>query len=107
MSTPPRDWLVKAAEAIPGYSGYRLKEERRESDKLYRESLAERLRRAKAALTVAVRELTAVGGLTLAGPIDRVVRKLDQSENQIRFATNGYAGFFDALTVGEAVLEKA
>lgn len=105
MSTPLRDWLVKAAEAIPGYSGYRLKEQRRESDQRYRVSLAERLRGAKGVLTDAVRELTAGGGLALVGTIDSLIRKLDQSENQIRYATYGYAGFFDALRVEESELD--
>jgi hypothetical protein len=106
MDTPLREWVDRAAELIPGYSGYRLREGRRESDKLYRESLAERLRGAKSALTGAMRELTEGGGLELVGSIDRVGRKLDQSENQIRYATYGYAGFFDAVTVGEAELEE-
>ena len=106
MSEPMREWLKTAATLIPGYSGYQQKERRRQTDKLYRESLAERLRLAKAALTDAMRELTVNGGLEMLGSLDRLLRRLDHNENQLRFATYGYAGFFDIVTVEEAQLDE-
>ncbi len=100
MSESVRNWLERAAEFIPGYSGYQQKEARRDSDKLYREYLADRLRVTKTVLTDAMLKLTAHAGLNMLGTIDRSVRKLDRAENQIRFATYGYRGFFDTVPTG-------
>lgn len=106
MSESVRNWLEKAAEFIPGYSGYQQKEARRDSDKLYREYLADRLRATKAILTDTMLELANTGDLNLLGTIDRSVRKLDRAENQIRFAAYGYRGFFDTVRIREAQLDE-
>ena len=37
---------------------------------------------------------------------DRVLKKLDQVENRVRFASYGYAGFFDAVKIEEPQLER-
>jgi hypothetical protein len=106
MSESVRNWLEKAAEFIPGYSGYQQKEDRRDSDKLYREYLADRLRATKTILTDTMRELAACDGLNLLGTIDRSVRKLDRAENRIRFAAYGYRGFFDTVRIREVQLDE-
>lgn len=101
-----RNWLERLGDKIPGYSGYVAKERRRDVDKLHREQLAERLRLAKQPLTDAMRELSSSGRLFEVGPVDRVLKKLDQIENRIRFASYGYAGFFDAVKIEEPQLER-
>ena len=100
-----RNWLERLSDKIPGYGGYVAKERRRDADKLHREHLAERLRAAKQPLTEAMRELSSTGRLFEVGPIDRVLKKLDQVENRIRFASYGYAGFFDAAKIEEPQLD--
>ncbi len=101
-----RNWLERLGDKIPGYSGYVAKERRRDVDKLHREHLAERLRRAKQPLTDLMRELSSAGRLFEVGPVDRVLKKLDQIENRVRFASYGYAGFFDVVKVEEAQLDR-
>jgi hypothetical protein len=101
-----RNWLEKLGDKIPGYGGYVAKERRRDADKLHREHLAERLRAAKQPLTEVMRELSSTGRLFEVGPVDRVLKKLDQIENRVRFATYGYAGFFDAVKIEEPQLER-
>ena len=101
-----RNWLERLADKIPGYAGYVAKERRRDVDKLHREHLAERLRLAKQPLTDLMRELSSSGRLFEVGPVDRVLKKLDQVENRIRFASYGYAGFFDAVKIEEAQLDQ-
>ncbi|HEX8557961.1 MAG TPA: hypothetical protein VF668_07675 [Pyrinomonadaceae bacterium] len=100
-----RNWLEKLGDKIPGYSGYVAKERRRDVDKLHREHLAERLRAAKQPLTDVMRELSSAGRLFEVGPVDRVLKKLDHVENRIRFASYGYAGFFDAVKIEEPQLD--
>ncbi|MCA1568323.1 MAG: hypothetical protein LC803_22295 [Acidobacteria bacterium] len=106
MSESVRNWLERAAEFIPGYSGYQQQEARRDSDKLYREYLSNRLRATKTVLTDAMLALTAHDGLNMLGTIDRSIRKLDRAENQIRFASYGYRGFFDTVRIQEAQLDE-
>jgi hypothetical protein len=100
-----RNWLERLGDKIPGYSGYVAKERRRDVDKLHREHLAERLRAAKQPLTDVMRELSSSGRLFEVGPVDRVLKKLDQVENRVRFASYGYSGFFDAVKIQEPQLD--
>jgi len=100
-----RNWLERLGEKIPGYGGYVAKERRRDVDKLHREHLAERLRAIKQPLNELMRELSSSGRLFEVGPIDRVLKKIDQIENRVRFASYGYAGFFDAVKIQEPQLD--
>ena len=99
------DWLERLGEKIPGYGGYAERERRRDLDKLHREHLADRLRAAKQPLNEVMRELSSSGRLMEVGPIDRALKKLDQIENRVRFASYGYSGFFDAAKIEEPQLE--
>lgn len=103
--TDQRNWLERLSDKIPGYAGYASKDRRRDVDKMHREHLADRLRASKQFVTDAVRELTETGRLFEVGPLDRTLKKLDQAENRIRFASYGYAGFFDTIKIEEPQLE--
>jgi len=100
-----RNWLERLSSKIPGYSGYVDRERRRDIDKLHREHLADRLRSLKAPLTEVVRDLTSGGRLFEVGPVDTAIKKLDQLENRVRFASYGYAGFFDVVKIEQAQLD--
>jgi hypothetical protein len=104
MGSEP-SWLERLAERIPGYSGYRDRERRRDIDKLHREHLADRLRSLKGRLTALTRELASRGRLIEVGPIDRILKELDRLENRIRFASYGYSGFFDAVKIEQQQLD--
>lgn len=101
----PRNWLERLGDKIPGYQGYAARERRRDLDRLQREHLADRLRAIKTPLTEVIREMTATGRLMETGPVDRVIKKLDQIENRLRFASYGYSGFFDVVQIEEPQLD--
>ncbi|HEV2862773.1 MAG TPA: hypothetical protein VGX48_17285 [Pyrinomonadaceae bacterium] len=101
-----RNWLERLGDKIPGYAGYVAKERRRDIDKLHREHLAERLRLSKQPVNDALRELSSSGRLFEVGPLDRVLKKIDQVENRVRFASYGYAGFFDVQKIEEPQLDR-
>ncbi len=101
-----RNWLERLGDKIPGYSGYVAKERRRDIDTMHREHLADRLRAAKQPVTDGVRELSSTGRLFEVGPLDRVLKKIDQVENRVRFASYGYAGFFDAVKIEGPQLDR-
>jgi hypothetical protein len=100
-----KSWLQRMAEKIPGIAGYQAKETRRDVDKLFRENLADRLRRVKDALAATTRDLTDGGRLLEIAPIERVSKKVDTLENRVRFASYGYTGFFEAVQIKEAQLD--
>ena len=108
MSSNPsdqRNWIERLSSKIPGYSGYADRERRRDVDKLHREHLADRLRSLKSPLTDLIRELTNSGRLFEAGPVDAAIKKLDHLENRVRFASYGYAGFFDVVKIEQPQLD--
>jgi hypothetical protein len=100
-----KNWLQRLAEKIPGLAGYQAKETRREVDKLYRETLADRLRRVKDATAAVMRDVTDGGRLLEIAPIERVSKKVDTLENRVRYATYGYTGFFDTVQIKEQQLD--
>ncbi|MBI4851733.1 MAG: zinc ribbon domain-containing protein [Acidobacteria bacterium] len=101
-----RNFLEKIATKIPGYKGYLEKESRRDVDKLHREHLATLLFQLKAPLHTVIRELTDNRRLFEIGPIEKAIQKLDKVENRIRYASYGYAGFFDAVKIREDQLDQ-
>ena len=101
-----RNWIERLSSKIPGYSGYVDRERRRDIDKLHREHLADRLRGLKSPLTDLMRELTTGGRLFEVGPVDSAIKKLDHLENRVRFASYGYAGFFDAVKIEQSQLDS-
>src|ERR1044072_1139020 len=101
-----RNWLDRLTIKIPAYSGCVDREQRRDIDKLHREHLADRLRRLKAPLTEAMKELSSGGRLFEVGPAHSAVKKLDHLENRVRFASYGYSGFFDAVKIEQAQLDS-
>ena len=101
-----KNWLQRLAEKIPGLAGYHAKENRRDVDKLYRDALADRLRKVKDSIAVVTRELTDGGRLMEIAPLERVSKKVDTVENRIRYATYGYSGFFDAVQIKEQQLDQ-
>ena len=106
MSTDDgRNWLERLSSKIPGYSGYVDRERRRDVDKLQREHLADRLRGLKTPLTDVMRELSNGGRLFEVGPVDAAIKKLDHLENRVRFASYGYAGFFDVVKIEQPQLD--
>jgi len=90
---------------IPGYSGYKEKETRREADKLLREYLATQLDAERRRLADIQRQMLDSGGLTLLDDVERAVTKVQKLADMIRTATYGYAGLFDAVKVKEGQLD--
>ena len=98
--------LEQLANAIPGFSGYREKELRRDADRIEREFLASRLEQGKKALDAAASAASRVGALDAINDIETARKRLDKVTARIRYADRGYAGFFDAIKVKEDALER-
>jgi hypothetical protein len=97
--------LERLMSHVPGYSGYKEKETRREADKLLREYLVGQLDVRRRRLAELQRQLLDGGGLLFMDDIERAVTKVQKLADMIRTATYGYAGLFDAVKVKESQLD--
>ncbi len=96
------------ARKIPGYSGYKDKEMRREADRLLRDNIAKAFGDQVQRLVGLQGELVAGGKIELleqATVLDDAVRRLQTFVDRVKRAAMGYAGFFDAVKVKEEQLD--
>ncbi|HNQ78578.1 MAG TPA: hypothetical protein PK747_02420 [Acidobacteriota bacterium] len=105
MRQSEKNFLEKIADAIPGLSGYREKENRRTTDKRLREYLATRIDNARKKLSDLKLTLTNEGRLSELDDIGLFERKLQKHADSIRYASYGYAGFFDQLKIRDEELD--
>jgi hypothetical protein len=91
---------------IPGFAGYKDREQRRQADQIQRSHMAEALTRERGRLTDVGAILMRHGGLALLPDLDRVGNQFDRVIERIRHASQGYAGFYDAIRINEAELDR-
>jgi hypothetical protein len=97
--------LERLVSKIPGYGGYKEKEDRRAADKLLREHLADQLDEQRRRLAELQRDMLEGGGLLLMDDMERAVTKVQKLADKIRTAAYGYGGIFDAVKVKEEELD--
>lgn len=91
---------------IPGYAGYKQKEQRREADKLLRLHVARQYEEQLRRLGDVQYTLTSQGRLASIVTLERAAMRLQLLIDRIKTASYGYAGLFDALKVDEEALDK-
>jgi hypothetical protein len=106
MQESEKNLLEKLADAIPGLKGYREKESRRDTDKRFRDYLADRIDRSRGNLDETKRLLVNQGKLDGLAELDRLSQRMMKLSNQIRHATYGYSGFFDQVKIRENELDQ-
>lgn len=94
------------ASRIPGYAGYKKKEQRREADKLLRLHVARQYEEQLKRLGEIQYALTSKGRLASIITLERAATKLQLLIDRIKNASYGYSGLFDALKVNEDTLDK-
>lgn len=98
--------LEELAGRLPGFGGYKRKEQRREADKLLRMHVARECERVLDRVNDVQEELSREGELRLLMVLERAVTKLQLLIDRLKTASYGYAGVFDALKVDEDVLDR-
>lgn len=101
-----RNSLESLLRKIPGFKGYAEREDRRDSDHLTRQWMADRLQQSKRGVDDAMRKLTDAGQLDALAPFERLRSRLDGLILKLRAAVRGYSGFFDFVQVGEDTLDQ-
>ncbi len=95
-------WLNR----VPGYTGYRRKESRRDEDKRVRDELADQYGQYAQRLTALQGELVRARRLAEIGQIERLERALRLFTDRLRVAPYGYGGLFSDRPIDERALDQ-
>ena len=98
--------LEKIMLVIPGFRGYKAKEQRREADKIVRDYVSARLQDARNMLQDVYAIVAENKASEASQPIDRLMAILDRVSEKVHHASYGYAGFFDATKIDEDDLDR-
>jgi hypothetical protein len=98
--------LEDLVKRIPGYAGYKQKEQRREADKLLRLHVARKYEEQARRLNDLQFTLTTRGQLIPLMTLERAGIKLQLLVDRLKNASYGYAGLFDTVKIDEAALDR-
>jgi hypothetical protein len=104
--TEGKDLLGKIRNFLSGFVGYVKREDRREADKLLRESIALRYETQWARISAIQRQLIGQGLVELLDDLEGSAIKLRGFIDRVKGAAYGYAGFFDSVRVNQPELDK-
>ena len=90
---------------IPGFHGYKEKEMRRESDKLIRNQIYQKLSDAESQAKDTYRSMVNQGLNDSWDDTDHLLSRLDRVMERINHSEYGYSGFFDSTKVREPDLD--
>ena len=91
---------------VPGYTGYRDKEKRRDADKQVRERLAAAFAADADRVERVARALADARSLREIGPVDDLATTIRHLVDRISTATYGYGGIFGDRSVDQAALDQ-
>jgi hypothetical protein len=99
-----QDIVRKLLSKIPGFSGYIERENRRSSDKLLREYIANHFEEQWKRISGIQTDLVNNSQIELVDDVERAALKLRQFIDRIRTAVYGYGSFFEATKINEKEL---
>ncbi len=102
------NWFERLGRKIPGFRGYLEERDRRQADKLLRQTISARLEQARLDLSNTHQELSSdiIKAITHAEPIGRIDNNLMGLIGKIKDAPQGYAGFFSAIKIDSETLDQ-
>ncbi len=106
MTDELRDRLQALAYQIPGYAGYRAKEQRRDTDKLLRTHLAQQYTGVRQALTRLAQRVASSGRIAYSARIEQIDQALGLFITRLQTAPRGYAGWFSTVKIDEYDLDQ-
>jgi len=99
------DPFKKLGSYIPGFSGYIERQNRRDADKLLRETVARRFDEQWSRASNLQVELVSSGMIKYVDDMEKAVLVLRTFIDKISTASRGYSGLFDAVKINEKELE--
>ena len=91
---------------LPGFRGYKLKEQRREADRIVRTYIYDSMERSRDDLTTCLQTFSDSKLTELLEPTNRLIAKVDRVAEKINHASYGYTGFFDSVRIEEPDLDR-
>lgn len=102
--TSQQDPFRKLASYIPGFGGYIERENRRDADKVLRDTVARRFEEQWKRVSQLQSDLVSNGMLAHVDDMEKAAIKLRTFIDKITTAPRGYSGLFDAVKINEAEL---
>lgn len=99
------DPFKKLVSYIPGFSGYVERQNRRDADKLLRETVARRFEEQWSRASNLQAELVSNGKIAFVDDMEKASLALRTFIDKISTAARGYSGMFDAVKINEKELE--
>jgi hypothetical protein len=100
------DPLKKILSKIPGFSGYMERQKRRDSDKLLRDTIANRFEQEWQRVSALQRDFISQGQIAYVDDLEAAAIKLRTFADRVRRATRGYSSLFEAVKINEDELAK-
>ena len=91
---------------IPGFEGYKSREQSRNADKIQRTFIAKSLRTEKGRISDIGQAMTRSGNIMMLGELDRVTRLLEKVTDRIEHAEYGYSSLFSSTKVDVMQLDS-
>jgi hypothetical protein len=104
--TGESDFIKKILGKLPGFRGYVEREDRRNADKLLRESIAERFESLWCRISSLEKEAITNGEIEKIDDLESSAIKIRQFIDRVKTASYGYAGFFDVIKVNTEELNE-
>lgn len=104
--TGDQDAIKKILAKIPGFKGYIERGDRRMSDKLLRDTIADEFEALNQRVSSLQRDLISQGEIGYLDDLEAAAIKLRQFIDRVRTASYGYAGLFDAIKIKEDELAQ-
>ena len=104
--TSQQDPFRKLASYIPGFGGYIERENRRDADKVLRDTVARRFEEQWKRVSQLQSDLVSNGMIAYVDDMEKAAIKLRTFIDKITTAPRGYSGLFDAVKINEKELES-
>ena len=98
--------LQKLWEKIPGIKGYEKLEDRRDTDKIVRDNIAQRFSEQWDRISSIEKDMSKGMGIIYLSDLESAALKVRQFTDRIKTAAYGYAGLTDAVKVDDIALQQ-
>jgi hypothetical protein len=104
--TSQQDPFKKLASFIPGFNGYIERQNRRDADKILRDTVARRFEDQWRRASQLQSDMVSNGQIAFVDDVEKAAIKLRTFIDKISTAPRGYSGMFDAVKINEKELES-
>jgi hypothetical protein len=104
--TGESNFFKKILSKLPGFKGYVEREERRNADKLLRESIALQFETIWQRISALQKDAISNGDLEIVDDLESAALKIRQFVDRVKTASYGYSGFFDVINIETEELDE-